>query len=363
MYTNNSIIYVCDKISLMISKQNYKIESFDPDTASEDTREQVIDIMEENSYEDFPDYPFSREEVRKSWKVKNPYKNVFRWIGRNQHGDVIAYALQVNDNPTSPEYEPNKDVVYANLRVKKAYRRQGIGSEFLDLMKKHTVKMGGKILELFTCNPAAIAYAEKLGLEVKHKHYVNRVFLKDIDWDLMREWVNNGTIKAPGVKLELISIIPDEDLEQFTDLYTETINQAPWGGSTEERVTPESYRVREKEAEEEGKEHWVYCSREPNGELSGLTEVYYTPDLPRGINQELTGVRDKYRERGLGKWLKAQMALYVREKYPSVEYISTGNAVNNGPMLAINHQMGYREVNVFHLYNIIANEGCYSVIQ
>ncbi len=58
--------------------------------------------------------------------------------------------------------------------------------------------------------------------------------------------------------------------------------------------------------------------------------------------RKLTGVKEDYRGKGLGKWLKAEMALYIKENYPKIKYISTGNANENAPMLAINKQMGFK---------------------
>ena len=36
------------------------------------------------------------------------------------------------------------------------------------------------------------------------------------------------------------------------------------------------------------------------------------------------------------------MLLYVREKYPEVNIITTGNATTNAPMLSINNRLGFK---------------------
>jgi len=61
------------------------------------------------------------------------------------------------------------------------------------------------------------------------------------------------------------------------------------------------------------------------------------------IEQEFTGVRSDARGRGLGKWLKAAMLLHVHDVYPDLLTVVTGNASSNGPMLAINTKMGFKE--------------------
>ncbi|MEO1166043.1 MAG: GNAT family N-acetyltransferase, partial [Chloroflexota bacterium] len=52
--------------------------------------------------------------------------------------------------------------------------------------------------------------------------------------------------------------------------------------------------------------------------------------------------RDIFRGRKIGKWLKADMMLHIREVYPDAEYVSTGNADVNSAMLAINEKMGFQ---------------------
>jgi len=82
---------------------------------------------------------------------------------------------------------------------------------------------------------------------------------------------------------------------------------------------------------------------EPDGAVSGQTEIIYEPEEGDRIYQGLTGVREAYRGRGLGKWLKAEMLLRVRRELPQVRIVSTWNATTNAAMLAINERLGFRE--------------------
>jgi GNAT superfamily N-acetyltransferase len=96
----------------------------------------------------------------------------------------------------------------------------------------------------------------------------------------------------------------------------------------------------------------ILVTKEKDGTLSGLTEIFSFPDTPHWIAQELTGVLPKYTGRGLGKWLKAEMLLYIKENLPKTIYIQTGNAEHNAPMVSINERMGFRR----HL-----SEKCYKI--
>ena len=69
-------------------------------------------------------------------------------------------------------------------------------------------------------------------------------------------------------------------------------------------------------------------------------------------NFSLTGVRQAYKGRGLGKMLKAEMLLYIRREYPDVKYISTGNADSNAPMLSINQRLGFKKYRPIKVYKL-----------
>jgi GNAT superfamily N-acetyltransferase len=84
-------------------------------------------------------------------------------------------------------------------------------------------------------------------------------------------------------------------------------------------------------------------TREPDGVISGITDVTYTRHLPTLVEQMFTGVRPDARGRGLGKWIKAAMLEKLRAEYPQAQWMSTGNAESNGPMLSINHRLGFKQ--------------------
>jgi GNAT superfamily N-acetyltransferase len=83
-------------------------------------------------------------------------------------------------------------------------------------------------------------------------------------------------------------------------------------------------------------------TREPDGSITGMTDVNWAPYRRALIEQWFTGVLPEARGRGLGKWIKAAMALHIRDLYPDAQWISTYNANSNAPMLRINRAMGFK---------------------
>jgi mycothiol synthase len=102
----------------------------------------------------------------------------------------------------------------------------------------------------------------------------------------------------------------------------------------------------------QGTLEYTMLTREPDGVISGITDMNFAPYRAHIIHQGFTGVRSEAQGRGLGKWLKAAMLLHVREIYPNLEWVVTENAGSNGPMLAINTKMGFKQYRAGTEYQI-----------
>ncbi len=172
----------------------------------------------------------------------------------------------------------------------------------------------------------------------------NRLYMKSVDWQLMDKWREEGLKRTNEVTLEMFNEVPEHSIQEYVDLYTETMNQQPLGEiETRSKISAESRRINETRFKEKGLEWTTIISREKDGRISGLTEIFYINDYPHEIEQGLIGVKEEYPGKGLGKWLKAQMAFFIKDSYPSIDHITTGNANENAAMLSINNRMGFKE--------------------
>ncbi|MBY8999657.1 MAG: GNAT family N-acetyltransferase [Candidatus Heimdallarchaeota archaeon] len=288
----------------------------------------------------------------KLWKEllinTNSHYTIFRWLAVIDRKErIIGCGRLSYPNEDSPMFENMKNIADFDIIVESDERRKGIGKSLLAEITAKADSLERHSLQNVTIHKHGKAFCDYFGCTVASERSVNRLYLADVNWKRMREWVELGKIKAPNTKVETFEAVPKDCLEEFVAVYTQTENQAPdyeTGYYQGLKVTPESRRHNESMFKEKGYVWTTKISREENGSISGLTEIFYNPEIPNMVEQELTGVLPEYRERGLGKWLKAAMAFYVKSTYPSIEFIQTGNANNNETMNAINKRMGFKPV-------------------
>jgi len=337
-----------------------KIVEFDALTAAEETWDiyfrHIDGILRETSPED----PLLSWEKRKPMIISDTYNPFFythRFLIFPEEScrEAAGHSAICLETPQSPSYQANKHIGTVKLTVSKDHRRKGLGSELL----KHVIS-AAKIKEPSLAElviPVMLEsgryFLDRLGGTVSIETAENRLYLKDVDWPMVTSWAEEGARKNPGTVIKTVPAIPEEDLQDYSGAYTETFNQAPSGDLAFENIyTPEKIRFSEQKNAAQGVVQTTMYSKECDGKISGLTEIYYLKELGHKVAQNLTGVRQAYKGRGLGKMLKAEMLLYIRREYPDVKYISTGNADSNAPMLSINQRLGFKKHRPIKVYKL-----------
>lgn len=258
----------------------------------------------------------------------------------------MGYALIYHSNSKNPNYELSKHIAQLSIMIHPNHRRKGIATAVVGYLKgkfrylDKTVMQGDVYLQSAVdfCKNVLKANPAKTGDE-------NRVYLKNIDWDLMRSWIKDDD----DSKIEIYDIIPDDIIDEFCEVFNTTLDREPSGDLEEKFVlTPELQRKYEKQFAKNDKIiHTAVSYHE--GKITGLTELYYDFKEGHQISQGLTGVLVEYEGRGFGKWLKAALLLHVHDLYPDLIFVRAGNASANKPMLSINHRMGFKCI--FHRYD------------
>jgi GNAT superfamily N-acetyltransferase len=203
--------------------------------------------------------------------------------------------------------------------------------------------------------PAGEAFLRHIGADPLFTSRENRLQLGEVDLDLVKRWIDNGPVRAPGYSLvRLEGPIPESLVEAFVDLAA-VMEEAPVEGLDweHEHLTVDKLRAREAGWAQRQRTIWTLVARrDPSGELAGYTQVLLQQDRPHAVIQNDTGVRQEYRGRGLGKWLKATMLRRIMTEAPHARYIDTGNAASNVPMIAINEALGFRPFQTHKVWQV-----------
>jgi len=270
-------------------------------------------------------------------------------------GRMVGFCALAGPKPDTPEYPSNRHLVYFSSGVIGPYRRRGIGTSMLRLALEELETRGARVLTGHSSEPDGQAFAEWCGAAAKQTERLSRLDFTTIDWDRVDRWVGALETRAPGTRLELFADrLPEEFLEEYCLARTELLNLMPWDDAEHGDivVTPDDYREVYRRFDISRSDHHTYLTREPDGPISGITDVSWSPDHPDELEQWFTGVLPDYRGRGLGKALKAAMLRYVGQRYEGLRWVRTGNSTTNGAMLAINERLGWREYRRIVTYQV-----------
>lgn len=245
----------------------------------------------------------------------------------------------------APSYETNKHLAWVGMSVLASQRRRGIGTKLLAAAAALTRERDRSTIVGYSDEPHGIAFIKATGGMVAQRARQSRLNLDDVDWDMVQEWADAGPNRSPDTSLEWVEgDMTGKLMEEYCELFTEVFNEMPFDDLDvgEFSFTPETVSQALGDWKEAGGVWFGGFAREADGKLSGLTEMGYLSDEEEIIRQFMTGVGKVYRGRGLGKWLKAAMLLKVREEFPQVRVVATGNATSNAPMLTINERLGFK---------------------
>ena len=336
-----------------MEKSEVVVRIFDPETTSDELWGKFFHFYYKIFKEMFPEDPSpSLETMKKEMRYPHPDNKEYRWILSDEKSiNVIGYGKVTVYKKSSPVYQANKHVAFGTIFVDRVFRRKGYGTDLLKILltkvkdEEKTVFQGGSLLE------NGKAFCERYGGKLALTEEESRLKLEEVDWEMINEWINEGKHRAKGVIIERFEVVPEKDINDYCQLFTETINQVPKGElEWEFKETPDTRRIRENRNKILNRTWTTLITRETDGTISGLTETFYQPDQATLLFQGLTSVRKKYRGRGLGKWLKAEMLEYTKKAFPEVKFVVTDFAVTNAPMIAINKRLGFKKLKFWSEY-------------
>ena len=293
----------------------------------------------------------NRETAKRLLSTSNPLYTVKKWILLDDKKSPVASVSMSYDTELSPDYESSSHISQIQIAVDPAARRKKVATHLLKHMIQAPPPMGKETVRADTDNPAGLEFCRHLRGNLIHREYQHRLYLEDVDWQLVDEWCAKGRSRFPDTSMKTFQECPEADIDDFCRIYTEIINQRPVGDIQEDLITtPESRRIEERNFKRREIGWHTMISREGDGQISALTDIMYNPQEPHRVHQYFTGVRVKYRRRGLAKRLKAEMLCYIRDRFPEAEYVTTTTAKENHPMRAINKQLGFEPRKTLYMF-------------
>ena len=318
---------------------------FDPKTADAAAWRRFHELRRMAEHERRPHDPVQPDdEVEVRMKNTNPFDEQIHYeISR---GGVMLSALHGETvTPQNPEYETNRHLFWADVYVRPDSRRQGIASRWLPVIVDIMDSRGCTVVGFFAENDAAHGFLEWLGASRKLEDIESRLKLSELDWSMAERWTKEGAERSPQTKLEIYDgALPDSVRDDFATQITTMLNTMPMEDLDIGKIiiTPERIKDWSDRQALVGEVPHTVLTREPDGVISGITDVTWAPFRRTLIHQNFTGVLPDARGRGLGKWIKAAMLLHLREIYPDAEWVVTDNAHSNDPMLKINRTLGFK---------------------
>lgn len=334
--------------------RGYTLEAFDPDTASADLWARYHAYRRSRQRERRPEDPIPPDADHEVW-IRRPEPDTVskRWLVRQ--GDDVVGLLTLGWVSAGPMLETNRHLVSGSAGVLVAHRRRGIGRALARVAADEMLAQDRTVFTTGTEEDDGRAFLAWLGAEAKLEGSENRLDLRAVDWEMVEAWAVEGPRRSPGTTLVFWpERIPEAEVAGYAADLSRLLNTVPKDDLDQGEIilTPEmvdDYQARITAMR--GSLHTM-VTREPDGAISGITDVSYLPGQPDRIHQQFTGVDPDHRGRGLGKWLKAAMLLHIRDAYPDVRWIITGNANSNDPMLAINHRLGFTAYQGNSVYQI-----------
>jgi GNAT superfamily N-acetyltransferase len=223
-------------------------------------------------------------------------------------------------------------------------RRAGVASSLTRLAAQLAQQAGRRsiLVESLDATPGGAACAA-LGGHPALGSTSSTLWLERLDRALVDRWIDRRAERAGSYSLvRWIGACSDDLLKPFAQL-REAMETAPKGDlDYTVEWSPASIRAAEAAHARCHRRNLVLCARDDTtGELVALTDVLVPKGRRTVAFQEDTVVRPDHRNRGLGRWVKAEMLRWLADEEPHLEQIVTWNATENAAMRGINTELGF----------------------
>lgn len=284
------------------------------------------------------DRPYSAREQRVELRQDPRHYLIRGVLARDDAGAVVGMGY------VELPQRDNLDLGYVDVRIAPEHRRLGHGSAVLARLDEILTEAGRHSMfaevawDIGADGSAHTAFAEAHGF-TRDLVDAHRVLELPVEVPSVPARGGYTLIKWRGP-------CPQKWVEQYANLLTLIVQEAPSGEFALENEFYDAERVRSDEQlwADQGRTMQVVAAVSPSGELAGHTQLVFSDTDSTNAYQWDTLVLAERRGHGLGLALKARAMHESVDLLAGRDQVHTFNAASNGPMIAVNETLGYRQV-------------------
>jgi GNAT superfamily N-acetyltransferase len=328
------------------------------DPAEVEAAFQVQAIARAHDVPDFP--PPCRRAFETGLQFPWPGEEAHWWVARTSGGQIVG-CLEVQ-LPTLD----NLENAWVGATVVPEHRRQGFGRALYDHAVGFLRERGRRRIMAFASetlpeggpprDPGPTAFARAMGMTSALPEVRRRLDLATVDRAELDGMLAHARAAATGYSLvRWGGITPEEHLADVAHLDGDFLNQAPIGDLALEAENVDAARIRATDAARMRSGRVVVNTgavHDATGQLVAWSALSRSATHVEHAGQGITLVHPAHRGHRLGLLTKIENLNYGIAELPGLRYIDTWNASVNAHMIAINEQMGFRAVDLWHNWQV-----------
>lgn len=300
----------------------------------------VVDILGAAHAEDFPNDPkFCPEWTAATVRVPVPGIRQERWLAMDSGAPVGALLVEF------PELD-NQSTALVEVTVHPSARRRGVGTALAEHALSRAVAGARELMIAESVvGGATEAFARAHGAEARQVEHRQRLVVEQgarAGWERL---LADAYRHSGGYRLVRWSgPVPGEHLDGMAYLTARMSTDIPLGTLDWQPERWDTDRMRAHDdvvARRGGRTYTTAAVHEASGEVVAFTTLMYTPDDPTHAWQDNTIVEPAHRGHRLGTVVKIENLRFAIGHEPLTRAVTTWNALDNGPMNAINAALGF----------------------